>query len=76
MSPNIHSEPPPFTHHFVYSHRKYFLSCLYRWILDDSPLKIIQKSRQVGISHPIVWSLNLMDSAGAGWQDGVRFGSR
>jgi phage FluMu gp28-like protein len=33
------------------SDRKYFLSYQYRWILDDSPLKIIQKSRQVGISY-------------------------
>jgi phage FluMu gp28-like protein len=33
------------------SDSKYFLSYQYRWILDNSPLKIIQKSRQVGISY-------------------------
>ena len=30
---------------------KYFLPYQRKWILDDSPLKIIQKSRQIGISY-------------------------
>src|SRR6266478_5674575 len=32
-------------------HLKYFLPYQRRWILDLSPLKIMQKSRQVGISY-------------------------
>jgi hypothetical protein len=32
-------------------HPKYFLPYQHRWIMDNSPLKIIQKSRQVGISY-------------------------
>jgi hypothetical protein len=30
---------------------KYFLPCQRKWIQDNSPLKIIGKSRPVGISH-------------------------
>src|SRR5215469_11085631 len=29
----------------------HFLPCQLKWINDDSPLKIIQKSRQIGISY-------------------------
>ncbi len=31
--------------------RKYFLPCQVKWIEDESSLKIIQKSRQIGISY-------------------------
>src|SRR5438552_17418674 len=30
--------------------RKYFLNYQYRWITDASPLKIAEKSRQIGIT--------------------------
>ncbi len=30
---------------------KYFLPYQRRWILDTSPLKLIQKSRQIGIPY-------------------------
>jgi phage FluMu gp28-like protein len=32
-------------------HAQYFLPYQQRWILDESPLRIIQKSRQVGITY-------------------------
>src|SRR5690349_20019573 len=32
-------------------HETYFLPYQERWILDQSPLRIIQKSRQVGITY-------------------------
>jgi phage FluMu gp28-like protein len=48
------------------SDQKYFLLYQYRWIIDNSPLKLIQKSRQVGITYADAYhSVRLASRAGA-----------
>ena len=45
---------------------KYFIPAQIKWINDDSPLKIMEKSRQVGVTHATDYrTVGLVSAPGA-----------